>query len=69
MVLTAQLQAGEAFVMKIWVAHAMDISSDQEIFDIYHSAVARGAADPSGKLESENLQGLLVIAYIIKIYK
>jgi len=69
LVLTAELQAGEAFVMKIWVAHAMDISCDQEIFDIYQSAVARGVADPSGKLESENLQGLLVIAYIIKIYK
>jgi hypothetical protein len=55
--------------MKIGVAHAMDISCDQEIFDIYQSAVARGVADSSSKLESENLQGLLVIAYIIKIYK
>jgi hypothetical protein len=55
--------------MKIGVADAMDISSDQEIFDIYHSAVARRVADPRGILESENVQGLHVIAYIIKIYK
>jgi hypothetical protein len=55
--------------MEIGVAHAMDISCNQEIFDIYNSAVARGVAYPSSKLESENLQGLLVIAYIIKIYK
>jgi hypothetical protein len=55
--------------MKIGVANAMDISSDQEIFYIYYSAVARGATDAIGYLESENLQGLLVISYIIKIYK
>ena len=57
--------------MKIGIADAMDISSDQEIFYIYHSAVARGVA--AGNLESESaaaaVHGLLVIAYIIKIYK
>jgi hypothetical protein len=69
LVLTAELQAGQAFVMKIGVAHAMDICCDQVIFDIYNSAIARGGADPSSKLESVILQGLLVIAYIIKINK
>ena len=47
----------------------MDISSDQEIFYIYHSAVAKRVTDPIGILESETVHGLLVIAYIIKIYK
>jgi hypothetical protein len=55
--------------MKIGVADAMDISSDQEIFDIYHSAVAGRVAELIDILESEIVQGLLVIAYIIKIYK
>ena len=54
--------------MKIGVADAMDIPSDKEIFYVYHSAVASGGTDPVGELESENVQGLLEIAYIIKIY-
>ena len=68
LVLAAELQAGEALVMKIGVADAMDIPSDEEIFYVYHSAVASGGTDPVGELESENVQGLLVIAYIIKIF-